>query len=174
MISRLTYALLICLSALLMSSCGAWQKTKQGTASVAKAVFYRQVETLHLTFTARAAINQDDAQQSMPLRLVVLQLTDRQRFDNTEYNSLLTQPDLVLKETLVAHRQLSIMPEQTITLEMPMEKTAQFVAVIGLFRQPDRERGTWKKVLSREELDPDEPRRIDVRDNTLSLLPEQK
>ncbi|MXP51992.1 type VI secretion system lipoprotein TssJ [Pantoea sp. Seng] len=174
MISRLSYALLICLSALLMSSCGAWQKTKQGTASVAKTVFYRQVETLHLTFTARAAINQDDAQQSMPLRLVVLQLTDRQRVDNTEYNSLLTQPDLVLKETLVSHRQLSITPEQSVSLDMPMEKQAQFVAVLGLFRQPDRERGTWKRVLSREELDPDSPRTIEVRDNTLSLLPEQK
>ncbi|WP_236699745.1 type VI secretion system lipoprotein TssJ [Type-E symbiont of Plautia stali] len=141
---------------------------------MAKAVFYRQVETLHMTFTARAAINQDDAQQSMPLRLVVLQLTDRQRFDNTEYNSLLTQPDLVLKETLVAHRQLSITPEQSVSLDMPMEKQAQFVAVLGLFRQPDRERGTWKRVLSREELDPDSPRTIEVRDNTLSLLPEQK
>ena len=169
MISRLSYALLICLSALVLSSCGAWQKTKQGTASMAKAVFYRHVETLHLTFTARAAINQDDAQQSMPLRLVVLQLAERQTFDNAEYNSLLTQPDLVLKETLVAQRQLSITPEQTTMLEIPMEKTAQFVAVIGLFRQPDRERGTWKKVLSREELDPDKPRTIEVMYNTLNL-----
>ena len=50
-----------------------------------------------------------------------------------------------------------------------MEKTAQFVTVIGLYRQPDRKRGAWKKVLSREELDPDEPRTIEARDNTLNL-----
>jgi type VI secretion system protein VasD len=161
--------LLILLSPTLLSSCGAWQKTKQGTASIADAVFYRQVNTLHLTFTARMAINQDDAQQSMPLRLNILQLSTRQRFDNAEYSSLLAQPDWVLKESLVAQRQLSVMPGQSVSLDMPMEKQAQFVAVVGLFRQPDRERGTWKRVLSREELDADSPRTIEVRDNTLNL-----
>jgi len=166
---RFAHMLLILLSPTLLSSCGAWQKTKQGTASIADAVFYRQVNTLHLTFTARMAINQDDAQQSMPLRLNILQLSTRQRFDNAEYSSLLAQPDWVLKESLVAQRQLSVMPGQSVSLDMPMEKQAQFVAVVGLFRQPDRERGTWKRVLSREELDADSPRTIEVRDNTLNL-----
>lgn len=166
---RFAHVLLILLSPTLLSSCGAWQKTKQGTASIADVVFYRQVNILHLTFTARAAINQDDAQQSMPLRLNILQLSTRQRFDNAEYSSLLTQPDWVLKESLVAQRQLSVMPGQSVSLDMPMEKQAQFVAVVGLFRQPDRERGTWKRVLSREELDADSPRTIEVRDNTLNL-----
>lgn len=166
---RFAHVLLILLSPTLLSSCGAWQKTKQGTASIADAVFYRQVNILHLTFTARMAINQDDAQQSMPLRLNILQLSTRQRFDNAEYSSLLAQPDWVLKESLVAQRQLSVMPGQSVSLDMPMEKQAQFVAVVGLFRQPDRERGTWKRVLSREELDADSPRTIEVRDNTLNL-----
>lgn len=166
---RFAHVLLICFAATLLSSCGAWQKTKQGTASIADAVFYRQVNTLHLTFTARAAINQDDVLQSMPLRLIILQLSTRQSFDDAEYSSLLAQPDLVLKESLVAQRQLSVMPGRSISLDMPMEKQAQFVAVVGLFRQPDRERGTWKRVLSREELDPDSPRTIEVRDNTLNL-----
>ncbi|WP_312664778.1 type VI secretion system lipoprotein TssJ [Pantoea sp. CTOTU49201] len=163
------HVLLICLSATLLSSCGAWQKTKQGTASIADAVFYRQVNNLHLIFTARTAINQDDAQQSMPLRLNILQLSTRQSFDNAEYSSLLAQPDRVLKESLVAQRQFSVMPGQSVRLDMPMEKQTQFVAVVGLFRQPDRERDTWKRVLSREELDPDSPRAIEVRDNTLNL-----
>ncbi|MDY0924969.1 type VI secretion system lipoprotein TssJ [Enterobacter sp. CFBP8995] len=166
---RFAHVLLICFAATLLSSCGAWQKTKQGTASIADAVFYRQVNTLHLTFTARAAINQDDALQSMPLRLIILQLSTRQSFDDAEYSSLLAQPDLVLKESLVAQRQLSVMPGQSVSLDMPMEKQTQFVAVVGLFRQPDRERGTWKRVLSREELNPDSPRTIEVRDNTLNL-----
>ncbi|AYW89843.1 type VI secretion protein [Yersinia pseudotuberculosis] len=38
-----------------------------------------------------------------------------------------------------------------------------------LFRIPDRTRGTWKRVLSRDDLDPDEPRVVAVRDNTLIL-----
>lgn len=163
--------LLLCLPLLLLSSCGLYQKTKQGTQSVAKAIFYRQVETLHLTFTARSAINADDAQQSMPLRIRVLQLNDRKTFDNTEYTDLLTQPDLVLKDSLLAQRQLIVYPDQTVNLDIPVDKKAQFVAVVGLFRKPDRTRGTWKLLLSRDSLDPDEPRVIEVRDNTLFLRP---
>ncbi|ELY3083844.1 type VI secretion system lipoprotein TssJ [Klebsiella aerogenes] len=161
----------LCLPLLLLSSCGLYQKTKQGTQSVAKAIFYRQVETLHLTITARGAINADDAQQAMPLRIRVLQLNDRKTFDNTEYTDLLTQPDLVLKESLLTQRQLSVYPGQTVNLDIPMDEKAQFVAVVGLFRKPDRTRGTWKQVLSRDLLDPDEPRVIEVRDNTLFLRP---
>jgi len=155
----------------LLSSCGLYQKTKQGTESVAKAIFYRKVETLHLTFAARSAINADDAQQAMPLRIRVLQLNDRKTFDNTEYTDLLTQPDLVLKESLLTQRQLSVYPGQTVNLDIPMDEKAQFVAVVGLFRKPDRTRGNWKQVLSRDSLDPDEPRVIEVRDNTLLLKP---
>ncbi|MBA0037507.1 type VI secretion system lipoprotein TssJ [Pantoea sp. BIGb0393] len=169
MTCRFSNMLPLCFATILLSSCGAWQKTKQGTASVAKAVFYRQVDRLHLTFNARAAINQDDAHHAMPLRLGIFQLSERQIFDNTEYHDLLTQPDIVLKESLVAQRQLSVMPGQSITLAMPMEQQAQFVAIVGLFRQPDRERGTWKRVLSRDDLDADTPRTIEVRDNTLNL-----
>ncbi|MDA8503282.1 type VI secretion system lipoprotein TssJ [Citrobacter sp. Awk 2] len=157
----------LCLPLLLLSSCGLYQKTKQGTESVAKAIFYRQVETLHLTFAARSAINADDAQQAMPLRIRVLQLSDRKTFDNTEYTDLLTQPDVVLKDSLVAQRQISVYPGQTLNLDIPMDEKAQFVAVVGLFRKPDRTRGTWKQVLSRDSFDPDEPRVIEVRDNTL-------
>lgn len=161
--------LLLCLPLLLLSSCGLYQKTKQGTQSVAKAIFYRQVETLHLSFAARSAINADDAQQAMPLRIRVLQLSDRKTFDNTEYTDLLTQPDLVLKESLLSQRQLSVCPGQTVNLDIPMDEKAQFVAVVGLFRKPDRTRGTWKQVLSRDDLDPDEPQVIEVQDNTLFL-----
>lgn len=170
MITRSRKLFLLCCSLALLNSCGLWQKTKQGTADVAKAVFYRQVENLHLAFTARAAINQDDAQQAMPLRLRVLQLNDRKTFDTAEYTDLLMQPDIVLKDSLVAQRQISVVPGQSVSLAIPMDKQAQFVAVVGLFRQPDRTRGTWKQVLSRDDLDPDEPRVIEVKDNTLILF----
>lgn len=169
--SRLCTAWLLCLCVPLLSSCGLYQKTKQGTQSVAKAIFYRQVETLHLSFAARSAINADDAQQAMPLRIRVLQLNDRKTFDNTEYTDLLTQPDVVLKDSLLTSRQVTVNPGQTVNLDIPMDEKAQFVAVVGLFRKPDRTRGTWKQLLSRDALGPDEPRVIEVRNNTLFLRP---
>ncbi|EPH2694687.1 type VI secretion system lipoprotein TssJ [Klebsiella aerogenes] len=161
----------LCLSLLLLSSCGLYQKTKQGTQSVAKAIFWRQVETLHLSFAARSAINADDAQQAMPLRIRVLQLNDRKAFDNTEYTDLLTQPDLVLRDSLVTQSEISVYPGQTMNLDIPMNERAQFVAVAGLFRKPDRTRGTWRIILSRDDLDPEESRIIEIRNNTLWLSP---
>lgn len=168
--SRLLPTLLL-VPLITLSGCGLYQKTKQGTASVAKAIFYRQVETLHLSFVAREAINHDDAQQSMPLRVRILQLNDRKTFDSTEYADLLTQPDIILKDSLVTQRQLSVTPGQTVNIDIPMDEKASAVAIVGLFRLPDRVRGTWKLVLSRDDLDPDEPRVIEVRDNTLWLRP---
>lgn len=47
----------------------------------------------------------------------------------------------------------------------------QSVAVVGLFRKPGRARGARKQLLKRDELDPDEPQAIKVRDNTLYLRP---
>ncbi|WP_455425708.1 type VI secretion system lipoprotein TssJ [Dryocola sp. LX212] len=171
MIVRISRNALLCLPLFLLSGCGLFHATAQGTASVAKAIFYRQVETLHLTFAARSAINADDAQEAMPLRVRVLQLNDRKTFDNTGYTDLLMQPDIVLKDSLVTQRVLSVYPGQTIKLDIPMDKKAQFVAVVGLFRKPDRIRSSWKQVLSRDDLDPDKPRIIEIRNNTLLLKP---
>lgn len=168
--SRLICALLF-VPTLTLSGCGLYQKAKQGTASVASAVFYRQVKTLHLSFVAREAINHDDAQQSMPLRVRILQLNDRKTFDSAEYTDLLTQPDLALKGSLVTQQQLGVVPGQTVNLDIPLDEKANVVAVVGLFRLPDRARGTWKLVLSRADLDPDNPRVIEIRNNTLWLRP---
>lgn len=56
---------------LLLSGCGLTHSVAQGTASVAHAVFYRSVETLHLQFDPRAAYNQDDNKVTMPATLRV-------------------------------------------------------------------------------------------------------
>lgn len=170
MIIRPSRGLLLCLP-LLLCGCGLFHAATQGTENVAKAIFFRKVETLHLTFVARSAINVNDAQQAMPLRIRVQQLSDRKTFDNTEYTDLLTQSDVVLKDSLIIQRELSVSPGQTVNLDIPMDEKAQFVAIVGLFRKPDRIRGTWKLVLTRDDLDPDDPRVIEVRNNTLFLRP---
>ncbi|HFO8104905.1 TPA: type VI secretion system lipoprotein TssJ, partial [Escherichia coli] len=40
-----------------------------------------------------------------------------------------------------------------------------------MFLEPDRKKNTWRVVLSRDELEPDTPRLIEVSGNTLTLLP---
>jgi type VI secretion system protein VasD len=52
-----------------------------------------------------------------------------------------------------------------------MEAGAQFVAVAGLFRHPDMVNNTWKRVIQREDLDPDKPRILEAGNNHLTLQP---
>jgi type VI secretion system protein VasD len=101
----------------------------------------------------------------------VYQLKDRKTFDKTVYQQLLKDSDALLQADLLTSRDLVLKPGGDVTLDMPMEAEAKFVAVAGLYRHPDLDKETWKVVLDREELDPDKPRVIEAGNNSLRLLP---
>lgn len=58
-ISLTKTACLLPLLALCLSGCGLTQRVSEGTKSAFNAVFYKQINTLHLDFTAREALNTD-------------------------------------------------------------------------------------------------------------------
>ena len=43
--------------------------------------------------------------------------------------------------------------------------------MVGLFNRPDIKNNTWKLVLSRDDLDPDKPRTIQLNSTGLTLVP---
>ncbi|HBT3766572.1 TPA: type VI secretion system lipoprotein TssJ [Klebsiella pneumoniae] len=162
-ISLTKTACLLPLLALCLSGCGLTQRVSEGTKSAFNAVFYKKINTLHLDFTAREALNTDARENhslSEPVVVRIYQLKDRQTFDRLVYQQLLEEGDILLAADLLA------------SLNMPLEAEATFVAVVGLFRHPDTQRNTWKQVLAREELDPDKPRIFTAEHNQLRLRPE--
>jgi type VI secretion system protein VasD len=42
---------------------------------------------------------------------------------------------------------------------------------VALFRSPDAQLDTWRLMLTRDDLDPDRARLIEMRDNQLTLRP---
>ncbi len=137
--------------------------------------FYKKINTLHLDFTAREALNTDARENhslSEPVVVRIYQLKDRQTFDRLVYQQLLEEGDILLAADLLASRDVVIGPGGDASLNMPLEAEATFVAVVGLFRHPDTQRNTWKQVLAREELDPDKPRIFTAEHNQLRLRPE--
>ncbi len=52
-----------------------------------------------------------------------------------------------------------------------MAPDAEFVTVVALFRTPDTQLNTWRLTLRRNDLDPDQPRVIELGDNRLTLRP---
>ena len=157
-----------------LTGCGVTQGVVDGTKSAYTAVFYKKIKVLHLDFTAREALNTDSRESnslSEPVVIRVYQLKDHKTFDKTVYQQLLKDGDTILKADLLATRDVVVKPGGDANLDMPMEEDALFVAVVGLFRHPDMVNNSWKRVLKREDLDPDKPRILEAGNNHLTLQP---
>ncbi|MFV0575032.1 MAG: type VI secretion system lipoprotein TssJ [Vibrio sp.] len=160
------------LGALSLTGCGAVQTVSDGTASVFNAVFYKQIKELHLDFTAREELNTDDMEShslSQSLVLRVYQLKESKAFKKASYEQLLNDADAALSEDLLATNDVVIKPGTDVNLDVPMDKDAEYVGIIGLFRQPDTVKNKWKLVIEREELDPDDARIIEVGNSQIKL-----
>ncbi|WP_145560351.1 type VI secretion system lipoprotein TssJ [Yersinia mollaretii] len=155
----------------LLAGCGLTQTVKDGTVNLTKSIFYKQIKTLHLDFSPRAAVNADGEQMPLATMVRVYQLKDRKNVDSADYQTLLRQADAVLKDDILASKSVLVMPKGNVTLNMPMDESAQFVAIIGLFNRPDMKENSWRLVLSRDELDPDKTRTIELGSNGFTLVP---
>lgn len=157
--------------ALMLVGCGLTQTVTDGTKSVAKSIFYKQVKTLHLDIRAREAVNSNAGGAALSTVLRIYQLKDRKTFDATDYPSLFATDSQAIKAGLVAEKDIRLQPGGAVAVDIPLEESAQYVAVAGMFLSPDQVNNTWRIVLTRDDLDPDKPRIIEAGNNTLTLLP---
>jgi type VI secretion system protein VasD len=167
----------LALLALSLTGCGLTQSVSDGTKSAFSSVFYKKIKVLHLDFTAREALNTDTRESnafSAPVLVRIYQLKEAKTFENALYQQLLKEGDTLLKDDLLASRDVILKPGGSVSLDMPMETNTRFVGVVGLFRQPEEEKNTWKLILGREALDPDKPRVIEVGSNQLTPIPEKE
>src|SRR3989344_3300714 len=158
----------------LLSACGVTQSVTDATTSTTEAIFYKQVKTLHLDLSGRAALNTagiDMNALSVPTLVRVYQLRDRKVLEKANYDSLLSQDEHVLSADLLDKRTLVVKPDQGVQLNIPLDKQARYIAVVALFREFDNRADTWRLTLARDDLDPDRARVIELGDNRLTLRP---
>ena len=106
--------------------------------------FYKKINTLHLDFTAREALNTDARENhslSEPVVVRIYQLKDRQTFDRLVYQQLLEEGYSARRRSPRQSR-CGDRSRRDASLNMPLEAEATFVAVVGLFRHPDTQRNT--------------------------------
>lgn len=156
-----------------LTGCGLGQKVIEGSKSMASAIFYKQIHTLHLDFISRGALNTDAQDTPLSTMVHVWQLKSRARFDKADYDTLLMQEEATLNGDVLAEHSVWIKPEGAVSLDVPLDKETQFIAVAGQFYQPDEKRNSWRLILKREDLDADKPRTIELLRNQLTLLPMQ-
>ncbi|MNG92329.1 Type VI secretion lipoprotein [compost metagenome] len=155
-----------------LSGCGFAQKVADGTSSTAQAIFYKQVKTLHLDLNGRSAINTDVEEMSglsVPVLVRVYQLKDSKALENATYDELVSQGERVLRDDLLDERVVVIKPGEAAQLSTPLQGDARYVAVVALFRSPDVIENTWRVVLQRDDLEPDQARVLELGDNRLTL-----
>ncbi|HDH0095596.1 TPA: type VI secretion system lipoprotein TssJ [Klebsiella pneumoniae] len=163
--------LLAFLMVTVLTGCGLTQTVKDGAVSVTQSIFYPQVKTLHLDLRAREGVNNNAKGASLATVVRICQLKDRQAFDNTDYPSLFAGDGQALHADRVAEKDVRLRPGESVTVDMPMETSAQFVAVAAMFIDPDLTQNSWRLVLTRDELDPARPRIIEASQNQLTLHP---
>ena len=170
--SRTLFSLV--LLALPLGGCGLAQTVADGMAATTQAIFYKQVKTLHLDFSARTALNTDAGDMnalSVPTLVRVYQLRDDTAVAQATYDRVLGDDAQLLAGALLDKRTVVVKPEAGAPLSVPMDKEAQFVTVVALFRSPDTRTNSWRLTLARADLNPDRPRVIELADNRLTLRP---
>lgn len=156
-------------AALMLAGCGLTQSVTDGTVAVTKSIFYKQVKILHLDIRAREAINNNDGGVALSTVVRIYQLKDRKVFDSTDYPSLFKTDSQAIKADLVAEKDIRLQPGGSVTVDMPMDEHTKYVAVAAMFMSPDQSKDTWRRVISRDELDPDKARVIELGNNQLIL-----
>ncbi|EAN4680381.1 type VI secretion system lipoprotein TssJ [Salmonella enterica] len=164
---------LFCMAALtvFLGGCGLAQKVVEGSKDVASSVFYKQINVLHLDFVSRSALNTDAEDTPLSTMVHVWQLKTRERFDEADYDTLFMQEEKTLEMDLLAKHTVWVKPDGSTSLNVPLDKDTQFVAIVGQFYHPDEKSNSWRLVLKRDELEADKPRTIELMRSDLRLLP---
>ncbi|HDC4566275.1 type VI secretion system lipoprotein TssJ [Enterobacter cloacae] len=170
-VGNTTMTLLALALATALTGCGLTQTVKDGTISVTKSIFYKQIKTLHLDIQARSGVNNNAKGASLATVVRIYQLKDRKAFDSTDYPSLFADDSQAVRADLVDEKDIRLRPGEPVSLDMPLDESTQFVAVAGMFMAPDQTNDTWRLVLTRDDLDPDKPRIIEASNNRLILQP---
>jgi type VI secretion system protein VasD len=145
-----------------LGACGLWQKASDSSASV----FHKQVNVLNVDFRSRASLNADEASRSSAVVVRVYQLKDRKAFDAASYADLLANDKAVLGADLEDVRGVVLRPEGSASVSQPMRTMSRYVAVVAYFRDVN-EGSSWRRVVTRKALSPDQPLVFELVDNVL-------
>lgn len=155
---------------LLLTGCGLTQSVGQGTGKVARAIFYKKVETLHLQLVARAALNNDEAQMATPVEVRLWPLRNTNAFRQASYRALLKQDSAVLANDLSGQPiTVRVMPDNSVSVTLPLADDVQAVAIAAFFLYPDRQKDSWRLIIPRNEMDADHPTMIELNNRELQV-----
>ena len=154
---------------LTLSGCGAMQAVKDTTLDVGKAILFTQVKNLKLDLVAREELNPDDKGSPLSVLVRVYQLKDVKSFSAATYSQILSDDKAILGADLLARKELVLSPGATISLDEPMHKEANQIAVVALYRMQPKD-SVWWLLLKKQNLDNDKPAKLEFSASTIRLV----
>lgn len=151
-------ALLLCP---LLISCGAMQTIKEATVNTTKAILFSQTLRLKLDLIARAALNGDEKDQPASVVVRLYQLKSSATFEKASYEQLLADDETVLQGELISSKGLLLRPDATLSVDEPLNKATEQVAVAVFFRAENKARD-WRAIIPRDDLSDDKALRLNV------------
>jgi type VI secretion system protein VasD len=101
-------------------------------------------EPLHLVLKGTDRLNPGDRGEALATVVRIYQLKGSNKISDAGFDELLDNDKTVLAEDLVDVKELTLQPSQQVSPPVPRLDGAQYLAVVGLFRQPA---GTSWRVL---------------------------
>lgn len=162
--------IIICLLTICLSGCGIAQSLTRGASSLGNSIFSWDIKTLHLDITARSELNLDDEDKSSPVVIRIYQLTKDTAFKSASYQNLVDQDSDELKSTLLDTKEIVLKPDTSVSIEVPFDSKAKFVAVVALYNNPDLKADNWRLVLKRSDLRITKARKIEASKYIIKLV----
>ncbi|WP_019450058.1 type VI secretion system lipoprotein TssJ [Cupriavidus sp. BIS7] len=157
------------LVATLLAGCGVGQAVKDSTVEAAKWAFTTQVKTMNIDLTGRPSLNAGSAGQSLSTVVRFYQLKTSETFLQLSYAQLQANDRELLKADLLATRDAVLRPEAAVSIIEPMHEDAQFIGVVGFFRDSGTD-SAWKLVIPRKQWKQTDPVKIEASGSTLALI----
>lgn len=146
LLKRLTLAALL----LALAGCGVTDRIGKRMEDSWAADMLADSENVILTSDGGNALNPDASGTPLSVVVRVYQLTDLERFASTDADTLWDDPAKALGNTLVEHREMTLLPGLGQVDQWPLDKRARYVGVAAFFREDDS--GRWKVAFDADSL----------------------
>lgn len=171
---RLIFILMTSLLTIGLTGCGIAQSVSEGASDLSNSIFTWDVRTLHLDIAARAELNMDDDSRSSAVVIRIYQLKEVDTFNSVSYQDLVNQDSDALSESLIESKEIILKPNTAISIDVPLNKKAEFVGIAALYKDPNLKENSWRLVLTRSDLNINKPREIVASQYTIKLVDENK
>lgn len=154
----------------LLTGCGAMQTASDAASDAYEAIFTKKKKNVKIEIAADNTINPTRDGKPLSVTLRFYQLKDDKPFLHALYRDLLDNDKAVLSNNALSADTLTITPNITTSMTMPLSQDTQYLGVVAFFRETDQ--GEWRLVIDRKALI--EQRQIRVRISGNSLAPDRR